>query len=110
MFDQRYLLLAAASLLLPYSARAASYADSVIAYSPGVGFAIDFSTKQGYTNAAAALGEPSRSTPGRFGGPVDPFNPPYLRDQLVSLGAGGSLTLSFATPISDDPRHPFGID
>jgi hypothetical protein len=100
--------LACASAALPTLTltHAANYADSVVAYVPGTGPAID----QGYTNSAAALGEPSRSTPGAFGGPVDPFNPPYLKDQLVGLGAGGSLTVAFSNPISNDPRNRFGMD
>ena len=64
----------------------------------------------GYDNPAAALGEPSRETPGQFGGPVDPFSPPYLAEQLVSIGAGGSLTIEFASPITNDPKNPFGLD
>jgi hypothetical protein len=102
--------LAAVSLVVPAAVQAASFADAVIAYSPGTGYAVDPSTGQGYTNAAAALGEPSRVTPGAFGGPVDPFNPPYLNSQMVSIGTGGSLTLELSSPIANDPAHPFGID
>jgi len=82
----------------------AQYADQVISYSSGSGGAA------GFTNPTAALGEPSRTTPGEFGGPVDPFSPGYLNSQLVSLGTGGSLTVSFATPIFNDPQHPGGLD
>jgi hypothetical protein len=96
-------MLASAILVYPSQVQAASYADSVVAYVPGT-------AAQGFTNAAAALGEPSRSTPGQFGGPVDPFNPPYLADQVVSIGAGGSLTVGFSTPILNAPGHPFGLD
>jgi hypothetical protein len=62
------------------------------------------------TNAASALGEPSRSTPGTFGGPIDPLNPPYLKEQVVSIGAGGSLTVGFSSPILSSASHPFGLD
>jgi hypothetical protein len=43
---------------------------------------------------------------------VDPFNPPYLKEQLVSIGSGGSLTLGFSSPILNlsDHSHPFGLD
>jgi hypothetical protein len=81
-----------------------------VAYTPGVGFATDFSTGAGLTNAASSLGQPSRSTPGAFGGPVDPFNPPYLSSQIVSIGAGGSLTVSLAAPVENDASHPYGLD
>jgi hypothetical protein len=91
-------------------ARGQQYADRVENYQPGTGFATDFGTGLGLTNASSALGAPARETPGAFGGPVDPFNPPYLPEQLLSLGAGGSVTLGFAQPMLNDPRHPFQLD
>ena len=93
--------------LLPLTGQA-QYASQVIGYQSGTGFATEFGTGLGYTTAASALGEPSRVTPGDFGGPVDPFNPPYLRDQIVSLGAGGSLTVGLAA--QNNPANPYGID
>ncbi len=92
------------------AASGVNFAETVVSYTPGMGFATEFGSGLGYTNAAAALGEPSRSIPGPFGGPVDPFNPPYTRDQLVSIGEGGSLTVAFANPIPNSDAHPFGID
>ena len=71
-----------------YSMEAGSFADAVVAYAPGVLPA----NLASYTNASAALGEPSRSILGLHGGPVDPFSPPYLPVQLVSLGSNGVLT------------------
>lgn len=108
----KYPLLAIAALtaLVPNGARADQFADSVVNYTPGTGFATEFGTGLPYTNPSAALGEPTRVIPGEFGGPVDPFNPPYLRDQVVSVGAGGSLTVGFSAPIADDPLHPYGLD
>jgi hypothetical protein len=100
----------AAVFLLAGQTRAAEFAQSVFAYEPGTGFATDFGSGAGYTNVLAAFGEPSRATPGSFGGPVDPFSPPYLKDQLLSVGAGGSVTFAFGTPILDHPSNPFGID
>jgi len=82
----------------------AQYADALISYSPGTGFT------PGFTNPATALGEPSRQVPGPFGGPVDPFDPPYLSSELVSIGAGGSLTVKFSKPVLNHPRNRFGID
>src|SRR6266404_3476460 len=96
-------VLALAGLLLSLTARA-QYADTVVSYVTGVGFS------PGYTNPAWALGEPSRITTGTFGGPVDPFDPPYLASQLVSIGAGGSLTVKFSRPVLNHPRNRFGID
>jgi hypothetical protein len=82
----------------------AQFADSVVSYSPGLG------GSPGYTNAASALGAPARFTPGLYGGPVDPLNPPWQKSQLVSLGTNGAITLHFSSPITDAPGHPFGLD
>src|ERR1041385_8588586 len=92
------LALAPASLLL---SQPAQFADSVISYDPGAGFA------PGFTNSAAALGEPSRSNP--FGD-TDPFDPPYGKAQIVSIGAGGHLVLQFHTPILNHPNNLYGYD
>lgn len=86
----------------------AQYATAVVDYSPGVGVATEFGTGLGYTLTDSVLGEPSRSTPGPFGGPVDPFSAPYLREQLLSIGTGGSLTVALAA--RNDPANPYGID
>lgn len=86
------------------------FADQITAYDPGTGFATDFATGLGFTNTASALGAPASVTPGDFGGPVSPFAPPYLSEQLLSIGAGGSVTVSFDPPIFNHPGNPFGID
>jgi len=103
MFKLRLSALALASLSACLTGQA-QYADSVISYFPGTGFS------PGFTNPVAALGEPSRSTPGTFGGPVDPFDPAYLSSQLVSIGAGGWITVKFSRPVLNHPRNRFGID
>ena len=103
MFKVQLSTLALAGLFASLTARA-QYAEAVVSYSPGAGFS------PGFTNPAAALGEPSRITPGTFGGDVDPFDPPYLASQLVSIGAGGSLTVKFGRPVLNHPRNRFGID
>lgn len=81
------------------------WADQVVSYAPGDGAAF------GYTNPLVALGEPARMTGAPpFVGAVTPFNPPWLPQQIVSIGAGGHLTLRFDEPITDNPAHPFGVD
>jgi hypothetical protein len=101
-FDRLLLLAVAGSFTVPSSF--AQFADAVVDYVPGAG------VTSSYTNPAAALGQPSRSTPGNFGGPVDPFSPAWQGTQLVELGAGGTLTLRFKSPIQPDRSHAFGCD
>ncbi len=82
------------------------WADRVVAYSPGTG------ATPGFTTPAAALGSPERftgeSTP--YPASVTPFASPFGADELVSIGAGGSLVLAFDEPVRNDPANPFGID
>lgn len=84
---------------------AAQFVQSVVEYRPG---SLPASV-QSFTNSAAVLGAPSQVTPGPFGGPVDPFNPPYLDSQLLSLGTNGLLTVQFAIPVSNQ-GHLDGLD
>jgi hypothetical protein len=101
--NQLFVLALAGALFVPTVTRA-QFAGSVVSYNPGTGYAA------GYTDPTTALGAPSQVTPGEYGGPVDPFDPPYLTSQIVSIGAGGSLTLQLDTPILNSASNPFGID
>jgi hypothetical protein len=76
----------------------AQYASTVLAYNPGTGFAA------GFTNTSAALGAPALSSG------VTPFAPPFSKSQIVSIGAGGEITLQMATPIGNDAADPYGIN
>lgn len=87
----------AGALFSPFTAPA-QFASTVVSYAPGTGFAANF------TNANAALGAPAA------GGSITPFAPPFSTSQIVSIGAGGSLTLQLAMPILNNPANPFGID
>jgi hypothetical protein len=86
------------------AAHAAPYAASVVSYSPGTG------TNANFQNPASALGEPSRFTPGAFPGAVTPFQSAFLPSQLVQVGRGGSLVVSFNQPITNNAANPFGVD
>lgn len=81
------------------------FADDVVTYVPGS------NPVPQYTDPSTALGSPTRFT----GGDFDPrivsvFNPAWQPDEIVSIGAGGSLVLRFDTPVTDDAQNPFGID
>ncbi|MBL9126538.1 MAG: hypothetical protein JNL97_02770 [Verrucomicrobiales bacterium] len=89
---------------LPSTQAAPTSASDIAGYTPGTGAA------NGYQRPESALGEPSRLTPGEFGGPVDPFSAPWQSGQLVSVGAGGSLTVRFAYPVLDLQGNPYGLD
>ena len=82
------------------------WADAVVNYTPGSG------VLAGFDDATTALGAPTRFTSpaSPFGGLVTPFNSPFGADEVVTIGEGGSLTVRFDEPVTDDPGNPFGID
>jgi hypothetical protein len=96
MIRTSLLVLAAASVVLNSHA-APLHAGKIVSYDSGVGYSANF------THPEAALGEPARVNP--FGEDTDPFNPPYGTNQVVSIGAGGSLVVQFMKPILNHPRN-----
>jgi len=92
------LVSALAGLVIVPFVTEAQFASGVISYNPGSGFSPNF------TNSSAALGAPAS------GSGITPFAPPFSTSQIVSIGAGGSLTLQFNTPILNSPADPYGID
>jgi hypothetical protein len=92
------LVLVLTSVLLFARGIFGQFANTVISYDRGIGFAANF------TNAAASLGRPASAAS------VTPYAPPFSTSQLVSIGAGGSLTLQLDAPVINDPAHSFGID
>src|SRR2546423_14138401 len=100
MLNVRLLALALASFVV--TSHASPFADAVVSYNAGTGYAPRF------TNPLAALGEPSRTNP--FGEATDPFDPPYGTNQIVSIGSGGHLVVRFHTPILNHPRNLRGLD
>ena len=95
-------VLAFAGLVVTSHAGVTGFADSVVSYVPGTGYARQF------TNPAVVLGQPATVNP--YGEPTDVFDPPYGKDQILSLGTGGSLTVKFKTPVLNHPNNRFGID
>lgn len=96
MSKLRWFVLAVSSLFVVPTTHASGFADAVVAYDPGSGFA------SGFTNASTVLGAPTVS--------ANPFSPAFRNTQLLSLGAGGNLTIQFSAPIANDRGHPYGID
>lgn len=81
------------------------WAAEVVEYTPGA------DVPAGFDDPTGALGEPTRYTGvGSFPGAVTPFNPPFLAAEVVTIGAGGSLTLRLGTPAFDAAFNPYGID
>ena len=96
------ILLGLAALPGASETRATQFAAEVVSYKSGVGFAADSRTGAGYTNKDAIVGAPAREPPGKWGGPITPFSPPYLPGQILSIGEGGEVTLKFGKPIRDE--------
>lgn len=97
MKKQLFVPALAGLLIVPLITRA-QFASGVVSYNPGSGFSPNF------TNSSAALGAPASGTG------ITPFAPPFSNSQILSIGAGGSLTLQFNSPIINNPANPFGID
>ena len=92
--------------LMAGSALAYDYAVTVEAFVQGT------NPVAGYDGSSTALGLPSLETPAWPSGVQDVtmFVPPWATDQIVSIGAGGYLTLSFDHHVMDDPNNPYGMD
>jgi hypothetical protein len=97
---------AVSSVVLCSSAHAgSSFASAVVDFDQGM------NPTAGYDLAAAALGEPARFTgEDVFPSVVSPFSPPFLPDEIFSIGVDGFITLAFDAPITNSASNPFGID
>jgi hypothetical protein len=82
------------------------WADQVVSFDAGLGGAA------GYDQPAVTLGPPESMTGEDTDTPsvVSPYSPAWRPDEVVSIGAGGSLVLAFDQPIQDAPGNLFGID
>ena len=86
------------------------FADNVVDFIPGTGIPSEFGSDPPifFDDPTTALGSPTRVN--SFGDPITPFSAPFLASEVVSIGEGGSLTVSFDEPVLNDPDNPFGID
>ncbi|MBN2456169.1 MAG: PEP-CTERM sorting domain-containing protein [Sedimentisphaerales bacterium] len=85
---------------------AGPYAAEIISYTEGTNAQI------GYNDPGTVLGAPSFSVPAWPSGDQDVtiFASAWTTEQIVSIGAGGSLVVKFDHQVLDDPLNPFGID
>ncbi|MCH2161516.1 MAG: hypothetical protein MK085_06540 [Phycisphaerales bacterium] len=96
-----------ASLLLgsPALSEHEPFAVEVVSYAPGSGGV------PGFDDPSSALGPPTRTSGGAlFPAVTTPFQPAFMPEELVSIGAGGALVLAFDHLVENDPANPFGID
>jgi hypothetical protein len=102
---KRCVPLVACCLALIANDALAQFAAEVISYTVGS------APSTGLTTPAAALGSPERFTgdggPFPFPTVVSPFSPPYLNDELVTIGEGGEITLRLSNfAIAQPPGLP----
>ena len=85
---------------------AGPYATEIISYTEGTNAQID------YNDPNTALGAPSLSIPAWPSGVQDVtmFASAWMTEQIVSIGAGGSLVVKFDHQVTDDLLNPFGFD
>jgi hypothetical protein len=92
-------------LIIVYSLVANPWADGVLQFDEGIG------GSPGYNIAESVLGEPSRFTgEDIWPGVVSPFNAPWLAEEIVSIGSGGSIVITFDEHIENHPNNPWGVD
>jgi hypothetical protein len=105
---KKYLVVSLVVLLAIGSSSSTSaadpWADFVVSYESGIGPAA------GFTDSSTALGEPTHFSIAFGGYPTSPFSAAADVTELVSLGEGGELIVSFVEPVTDHPANPFGID
>jgi hypothetical protein len=89
-------VLASAGMALVSTSSGSPYAAAVVNYNPGSGYAPD------YTNTSTVLGQPS--TADSSGDAVDPFYPAWQTNQILSIGAGGWVTVEFDQPVVHYPN------
>ena len=85
------------SLACAASAHAASYASSVVSYTPGSASPLWQNPSAALGGASALTGEnPAASNYFGFPNILSPFSPAYQGDEIVQIGEGGQLTLQLS--------------
>lgn len=93
-------------MVLTAAALSNPWADAIVSFDAGLG------GSPGYDTPSVVLGPPERQTGEGTASPsvVSPFSPAWMPDEVVSIGLGGWLVVSFDQPITDDPDNAWGID
>ncbi len=88
-------------------ARATPFAAQVLEYHAGIGAEPDYTG-----DSSVVLGSPERYTGelSPFPGDVTMFSSPFGTNEILSIGAGGWVTVAFDAPMVNDPSHPHGVD
>ena len=107
----------ACKLSASYIYNPSDFATQVVGYVPGTGVGTDFISGDPFNRPENALGRPPVDTTGEGFSiavneavPVVPIYGAFRASELVTVGQGGSLTLKFDHPVTNDPRNPFGVD
>lgn len=94
-----------------------AYATQVVSYIPGTGIGGDWITGRPFNDPNCALGRPTVDTTGDawyipldMPAPVVHVYPAFRSYELVTIGNGGQLTITFSHPVENDPRNPYGVD
>lgn len=97
---------AAGFVVAAIGASASPYASNWTSYAAGTGASAT------YLDPNAAVGSPTRFTGIQFGFPsvVSPFSPPFDPGDIVSIGRGGHLTLTFDHDVYNRATNAYGFD
>lgn len=69
------------------------------------------SAKAMYAKPENVLGRPTCYMGGQWGGPVSPYNPAWMANELFSLeDEEDFITIKFDHDVVDDPANPWGLD
>ena len=111
MFSDRLVNLSGVVLLFVIATAGICHAESPYA-TEVVSYAAGTNAQAGYNDPRTALGMPSITTAAWPSGTQDVtmFASPWGTDQIVSIGAGGSLIVKFDHKVMDEAGNPFGID
>lgn len=106
---------------VPAVLRQPEFAESPYGYEVVASFTE--ATKPEFKRRENVLGHPTMYMEGEWGGPINPYNPAWMENELFSLisygekeaepgepDGPGYVTIAFDHDVIDDPANPYGID